>query len=336
MFDIVKKVNATSLVTGAKSIAYRTGFQIRKHSPEICMIVGGVAFFGALFNAGRASMKLPDVLQEHKETIEIIKKTANDPEKAEVYSEEDAARDTRIVRVRTAGKIVKLYSSTAILAALSLGSMFESNHILRERSAAIAVTYAALNQKFKDYRGRVIEKYGEEIDKNLLYGVQEKMIRAEKIDENNPNNTFTEEKKVAAVNTNALSDYSVIFDELNSPKFWQNNPDYNMTFLLARQHEANMMLKLHGHLFLNEVYDLLGIARTKAGQVVGWVYDPNDPRGDNRVDFGIFPVDILEETPRGERAREFINHNEANIILDFNVDGDILSVPEGFYKHNKT
>lgn len=335
MFDIFKKTNVPSLMTGAKSLAYRTGFQIRKHSPEIYMIVGGITFIGALVNAGRASMKLPEVLQEHKDTIELINKTADDPEKAEVYSKEDAARDTRIVRVRTAGKVIKLYSSTAILAALSLGSMLESNHILQGRSAALAATYAALDQKFKEYRGRVVDTYGEDADKKLLYDVKEKLITKVVEDENNPNNTLTEEKKATAVNTNALSDYSVIFDEVNS-RYWQNDPNYNMTFLLGRQHEANTMLKLNKHLFLNEVYDLLGVPRTKAGQYVGWVYDPADPRGDNRVDFGIFPVDILEESTRGERKRAFINHEEANIILDFNVDGDILSVPEGFYKHNNT
>lgn len=49
-----------------------------------------------------------------------------------------------------------------------------------------------------------------------------------------------------------------------------------MMFLRRQQDYANEMLKARGHLFLNEVYDLLDIPRSKAGQVVGWVYDKTE------------------------------------------------------------
>ena len=61
---------------------------------------------------------------------------------------------------------------------------------------------------------------------------------------------------------------------------------------------------------------MLGIPKTKAGQVVGWVYDPEHPVGDNYVDFGLFDLDR-------ERVRRFVNGDERNILLDFNVDGNI-------------
>lgn len=58
---------------------------------------------------------------------------------------------------------------------------------------------------------------------------------------------------------------------------------------------------------------------SKAGQVVGWVYDPENPNhnGDNWVDFGIYNIDK-------ERNRAFVNGYERSILLDFNVDGYIL------------
>ena len=90
-------------------------------------------------------------------------------------------------------------------------------------------------------------------------------------------------------------------------------------FLFKQQNYANDTLKARGYLFLNEVYDMLGIPRTKAGQVVGWIYDEKHPIGDNFVDFGIVDVN-------NERSRAFMNGYERSIILDFNVDGNILDL----------
>ena len=64
---------------------------------------------------------------------------------------------------------------------------------------------------------------------------------------------------------------------------------------------------------------MLGIDRTKAGNIVGWIYDEKHPVGDNFVDFGIYVLD-------NEKARDFVNGRERSILLDFNVDGDILSL----------
>lgn len=67
---------------------------------------------------------------------------------------------------------------------------------------------------------------------------------------------------------------------------------------------------------MNDVYKSLGLEPTKAGQVVGWIYDPENPDIDNYVDFGIYDVS-------NERKRAFVNGYERNILLDFNVDGNI-------------
>ena len=112
------------------------------------------------------------------------------------------------------------------------------------------------------------------------------------------------------------SDYAKFFDE--GCREWDKDPEYNLTFLKCQENYANDLLKSKGHLFLNEVYDMLGIPRTKAGQIVGWIYDEENPIGDNYVDFGIY--DVYKEA-----NRNFVNGYERNILLDFNVDGDILS-----------
>lgn len=78
----------------------------------------------------------------------------------------------------------------------------------------------------------------------------------------------------------------------------------------------NDLLRSRGHVFLNEVYDCLGIPRTKAGQIVGWVYSKDNPVGDNYIDFGIY--DVYKPA-----IADFVNGYERSILLDFNPDGNI-------------
>lgn len=118
----------------------------------------------------------------------------------------------------------------------------------------------------------------------------------------------TEEKS----ETKNYSSYARFFDE--SCPAWTNDAEFDLNFVKHVQQHANNVLTAKGHLFLNEVYDMLGMAKTKAGQVVGWVYEKDNPFGDNFVDFGIFE----------DRNREFVNGSKNTILLDFNVDGNIL------------
>lgn len=115
--------------------------------------------------------------------------------------------------------------------------------------------------------------------------------------------------------TENFSQYAKIFDD--SCVGWTKDPEYNMHFLKSQQDYCNDKLKSKGHLFLNEVYDILGFPRTKEGAVVGWVYNKEKPIGDNFVDFGLFGMN-------DDRNYDFVNGFKNTAILDFNVDGNIL------------
>ena len=82
------------------------------------------------------------------------------------------------------------------------------------------------------------------------------------------------------------------------------------------------MLRSRGHLFLNEVYDMLGYPRIKEGNIIGWIYDEKNPVGDNFVDFNIYPLNGIVD----QAKINFINGDERSILLDFNVDGPILDL----------
>ena len=286
-----------------------------KHSPEILAGVGVVGVVGSLVLACKATTKLSDVLEESKEQLDKIKEVAADPAYEEKYSQDDAKKDTTITYVQTAMKVTKLYAPSVILCASSLGCLLASNNILKKRNAALSAAYMTVDKSFKEYRKRVADRFGEEVEKEIRYNIKAEEIT--KVDENG--NEVTETVKVmdGTDDPNSYSDYARFFDE--SCAAWQNDAEYNLTFLKAQQQYANDLLKARGRLFLNEVYRMLGIDETKAGQVVGWVYNPDNPTGDNFVDFGIYNM-------QRERVRAFVNGYEPNILLDFNVDGVIWNL----------
>ena len=293
----------------------RTELKVRKHSPEILAGVGVVGVIASTVMACKATTKLSDILEESKDQLDQIKTVAVDPAYADKYSEDDAKKDTTITYVQTGVKVAKSYAPSVILCAGSLGCLLASNNILKKRNAALSAAYMTVDKSFKEYRKRVADRFGEEVEKEIRYNIKAKEITA--VDENG--NEVTETVKVmdGTDDPNTYSDYARFFDE--SCAAWQNDAEYNLTFLKAQQQYANDLLKSRGRLFLNEVYRMLGIDETKAGQVVGWVYNPDNPTGDNFVDFGIYNM-------QRERVRAFVNGYEPNILLDFNVDGVIWNL----------
>ena len=122
-------------------------------------------------------------------------------------------------------------------------------------------------------------------------------------------------KKIKKVD-NDLSPYAKWFD--STCVSWANDSEYNKMFLKNVQRYCNDRLRVMGHLYLNEVYDQLGLSRTKAGQVMGWIYDEENSDNGNFVDFDIY----------NERNADFVNGYSNKCILDFNVDGNILNYLE--------
>ena len=286
--------------------------KVEKHSPEILMGVGIVGVVATTVTACRATMKLNDILDECEETRDKIKSVQENPAYDDRYSDEDAQKDLTINYVQTGVKIAKLYAPSVALGVLSVGCLVGSHSVMQKRNAALSAAYLTVDKSFKEYKQRVIDRVGEEVEKEIRYGIKAEEVVETVTDEDGNETTVTETVKM--MNPNLYSDYARFFDEA-SP-YWQKDPEYNLVFLKAQQQYANDLLRAKGRLFLNDVYDMLGIEKTKAGQIVGWVYDPENPNGDNFVDFGIYDMSK-------ERVRAFVNGYEATILLDFNVDGNI-------------
>ena len=303
----------TELMTTASSSFNKIGFKLKKHSPEILVVAGVIGTVASAVVACRATTKVSEILEKTKEDIDSIHDCVANESLAEEYTPEDAKKDLAIVYIQTGVKLTKLYAPAVALGVLSLGSILASNNILRQRNVALAAAYATVDRGFKEYRNRVVERFGEEVERELRHNIKAQKIDKIIVDENGKEKKIKETVSVAS-DPNTYSDYARFFDD--GCTGWEKDSEYNLMFLRAQQQYANDKLRANGRLFLNEVYDMLGIPRTKAGQVVGWVYDTKNPVGDNYVDFGIYDV-------HREKVRDFVNGYERTILLDFNVDGNI-------------
>ena len=312
-------MNATAITTTVSKTLHKTGFKLKKYSPEILAVSGVIGIVTSAVMACKATTKVSAILEESKATIDAIHDCQENPELVEEgkYTDDDAKKDLAITYVQTGVKLVKLYAPSVILGTLSITAMLASNDILRKRNAALAAAYATIDGSFKKYRERVIERFGETVDKELKYGVKKQKI--EEIVKDPETGKEKKAKKTVEVveGIDGYSEYARFFDD--GCKGWEKDAESNLLFLRAQQQYANDLLVSRGYLFLNEVYNMLGIQITKAGQVVGWVYDPDNKNLHNWVDFGIYDVNK-------PKARDFVNGLERTILLDFNVDGDIWSL----------
>lgn len=297
--EVIKRVSGTF---------HKVSFHLKKHSPEILVVVGVVGTVASAVIACKATTKIGEILEDSKETIDKIHECAADETLAEEYSKEDSKKDLTIVYIQTGVKLAKLYAPAIILGAFSITSILASNNILRKRNVALAAAYATVDKSFKEYRNRVVERFGKEVDRELKYNIKAKQFEKTVVDENGKKKKVKE--KVNVTDLNGDSGYTQVFDESNP--YWENNSDYNLAFLRAEQSHANNLLMARGYLFLNEVHERLGFPPTKAGQIVGWVYDPDNPDIDNYVDFGII-----------ESNRDLGDDYSTCFLLDFNVDGNI-------------
>ena len=307
----MKTINKNALVEKASRTFCKAGLKLKKHSPEILVVGGVVGLVTSGVMACKATTKLSAILDDSKEQIELFDKVAANPEMVkEEYTVEDAEKDKKIVRVQTAVKVAKLYAPSIAVGVVSIGAIFASNNIMRKRNVALGAAYATVDRAFKDYRNRVVDRFGEELDKELRYNLKTKEVKETVEDENGKKKTV--KRNIKYMDSAMPSEFAVIYDD--GCAGWTKDPEDNKFFLIQQQRYANERLKRRGYLSLNEVYELLGFPSTKAGQVVGWLYDCKDPnyKGDNFVDFGLYNVDC-------EPNRDFVNGYERNIILDFNV-----------------
>ena len=320
----MKLKNITDSIKGFVS---STSWKIEKHAPEILLVTGIVSTIAAVAMAVKATPKAMEVIEEHKKQLDVIEKSeeagaARDADgKTVEYTHEDAKKDRRTTLVKTVVSCGKLYALSALLLGLSIFCQIKGYKTLSRRLAEASMAYAALANKFKQYRQRVADKYGPDEEKKLYHGMKAVDVVRNGEDENgNPT-----EGNVETVFVADDDDYTALFTQFDKDGVlnpnWSPDSEQNLNWLRMEQDYWNRKLKCRKGkpVFLNEVRERCGVGRTQKAQAVGWVYKPDDPNhnGDNYIDFG------LDRLIRAYRNGEEMP-DEASFVLDFNVDGNVL------------
>ena len=295
-------MNLNSLKTIGGPRVQRVIYRISKYAPEILTGVGIAGVIGGTVLIARATTHL----EEEVAKFESEKLTADHRHEAGELDDKEYQKALAGIYVRFVMTLTKLYGSGVSLEIASIASILAAHGIMRSRNAALLGAYKAVESAFTAYRARLIEEFGEEKDYEYRNG-----IRTERIEDPETGKKVT--RKIQ--DPNHYSQYARFFDEGNPN--WEEFPQYNFLFVKNQQNWANDRLHARGFLFLNEVYEQLGIAQTQAGQIVGWVVGKEG--GDHYVDFGVFNGDE-------PKKRAFVNGEELSVLLDFNVDGVILDL----------
>ena len=272
-------------------LAGRAGLVLSKHAPTILTAAGTAGFIGTTILASKATLKVEETVAE--EAALLVK--VHEAHEAGKLEDKDALHDKVVLYTRMTTKLAKLYAPALILGAASIVSLATGHGIMLKRNASLAAAYAAVDQAFKTYKKKVESKFGKDAVIDALISTSEEDLTK---------NELTMEA-IAAVD--GVSPYGVIFDETNNN--WSADEDLSMLHLKCQQQYANDILQTRGHIFLNEVYKMLGFPHTPAGAVTGWVKG----NGDDFVDFNIFEGTFEGEDEKGRTVTKW--------ALDFNVDG---------------
>ena len=308
-------------------------FKMNQKAPEILLVagIGGivVSTIGYIKQTPKAMEVINKAKSDRKTIDDVATQCIEDPEYAKEigYSvEENYKRDCMIVKSQMVWGLIKVYAIPAAIQAASIFCLLKSHTVLKGRHIATAATLASVMKEFKDYRNRVVDKYGEETDYKLRYGIEEETVDDVIIDENGKEKKV---KKKVDIVTTERGEYTYFFDSTSSA--WSKDPELNKMTLMGLEKEFNSLLIRRGYVFLNEILRKLDLPETQAGMVVGWRYDPDRPAGsgDNYISFGVF-------NSANEANRRFVNGLESVCMLDFNCDGYLLDgsldgiMPQGY------
>jgi hypothetical protein len=291
-----------------KSSLYRGALVAQKYSPELLMGLGIGGIIGSTILACRATLKVEAIMTKSNENIAKINEVVDSGNP--LYTEQDAQKDIMINAVQTGASLVSLYAPAAILGVISISCILTSHSIVTKRNLALMAAYKVVDESFKQYRDRVAAEIGPEKEDLIRHNTKQTVTTETVVNEDGKK--VKQQKVENVLDLTNLSPYARVFDEFS--KEYQKNADMNMFFLITKQNWANDMLHVHGHLFLNEVYDMLGMPRSQEGAIMGWVLGANGK--DQKIDFGIYAPGNAQFVAGYERA----------CWLDFNVDGIIWNL----------
>ena len=301
------------------TILTKTGLTLKKYLPEILtgVGVGGTiaatvmvtmksASIEAIKQAYRDDMRQLDIANEEAE--ENKKETGlrefYDPDSGEMvpYSLSEHKKCKRIVTFNAVKDGAKELWLPVAMEVVSIGLIAAGSGISRHRANESAAMFSALAGAYAAYRKRVQNALGDEAERRIRYGIEQHEIVEEVVDEKGKKKT--KKTVVDEIADPVVNPFAVVYTV--GCKGYEKNAEYNKAFLLNVQAALTKKLKERGFLFVNDVYDALGITLTEKGHDWGWLYDKNNLVGVDHIDLGIMHACNVRAC----------NYDECSFIID--------------------
>ena len=295
-----------------------------KRSPELLIAAGIISFGATVYAVAKESKKQENINEDFEEEKGDIKV---DYTTTEEMTDWDYKKELAGCYLRYVGRSAQNYGPAIGFSLLSVGCFLTSYGIMRKRNLAILAAYNAVSEAFKDYRARVIEKEGKDADLYYMTGSKVKSITV--TDENGEKH-----KEKLLVDGSASGLYSFKFSKYKengerNQQWSDTDPLFNDMYLRGMQNELNDTLYLRtifddnhnviqpGHVFLNEIRDLLGEDHTMVGSIVGNLYSPSPIDGcDGYINFNMIKGEEVD--PDSGKMIDFwmITPNVDGVIYD--------------------
>lgn len=290
--------------------AFHTGMaRISKHAPTILSVTASVGVVATGYLAWQAGTRFENCeARDWDRRKECIRN-------ADQIADEDVRKIEMKNRILFIIDTARTCAPAAIVGLTTITMIYFSNSISKKRLAAVGAAYTALQTAFEGYKKTMVDALGKEtVEKITRPNLPNYGKTAEEILSSDNKSDAADVVDAVIASMRDLSPYARIISE-ESSNCWDTSEDYTSENLAAIQLWANRRLERKGHLFLNEVFDQLGLSRTREGAVVGWI--KNSEVGDGYVSFGDFDSNTYR-VPSDDYSRV-----DTNFILDFNVDGMI-------------
>lgn len=280
----------------------RTVLRTKANSPTILFVAGVVGMGTTVVLACKATMKVEGILTDHeKDMMEIGRMENRANGNLTNRQEEEFRKERQHVSLRTTSRMIRIYTPTAVAGVITIACLTTSHRQLVSRNAQLTAAYVTLQRFLESYRGRVRQEIGEEKERDVYYASTPVTLA-----EDTPNGP----KKVYGSKPGMRSPYSQVFDDSNHN--FQESSTYNEHWFRIQEDMLTNKLRAQGHLFLNEVYDRLGLPRTPTGQLCGWAIP--HPESDDFVEIKFFPM----------------HDYNGSYMLDFNAAGHVLNQAFGY------
>lgn len=232
---------------------------IKRNSGTILTIVSSIGVVASIIATSRAAPKAIRLLDEAEKDKG---KKLSKPEKIKI--------------------VAGTYLPVCLIGSATIACMVSANILSYTKQANMASAYALLDQTYKDYRRKVVQMYGEEMDHKIIEAIAVDRSKVVSISASYMGESID-------LTLDKYSTQSILWYEEHSKRFFEAT----LNQVLSAEYHLNRNYILRGYASINELYEFLGLEPVEWGESLGW--EPLD-EGEFWIEFNHFKAKLEDGT----------------------------------------